>query len=114
MSHSELVPVPVESSLLSAAAYSDDGTRQTIRTMVLGRHSHEEAYAAMVLSGSYEEAGDQGRFQAEAGDVVLHDSFEAHLDRFPPSGAVILNVRLAAGPSFAPALHKETEPNRLS
>jgi len=67
---------------------------QTIRSPILCRHSHEEAYAALVLSGAYEEAGDQGRFRVEAGDVVLHDRFEAHLDRLSPSGAVVLNLRL--------------------
>jgi len=30
---------------------------QSIRASVLGRHVHEEAYAALVLSGGYEEAG---------------------------------------------------------
>ena len=79
---------------------------QTIRSSVLSRHSHEEAYAALVLSGAYEEAGDQGRFQVKAGDVVLHDRFEAHLDRFSPSGAVVLNLRLPAHHSFTPGFAK--------
>jgi AraC-like DNA-binding protein len=79
---------------------------QTIRSSVLSRHSHEEAYAALVLAGAYEEAGDQGRFQVEAGDVVLHDRFEAHLDRFSPSGAVVLNLRLLAQYSFTPGIAK--------
>ena len=79
---------------------------QTIRTPVLSRHSHEAAYAALVLSGAYEEAGDQGRFQVEAGDVVLHDCFEAHLNRFSPSGAVVLNLRLPAPYAFAPGIAK--------
>ena len=79
---------------------------QTIRSSVLSRHSHEEAYAALVLSGAYEEAGDQGRFRVEAGDVVLHDRFEAHLDRLSPSGAVVLNLRLPTQYSFTPGLAK--------
>src|ERR1039457_4331590 len=79
---------------------------QTIRSAVLSRHIHEEAYAAVVLSGAYEEAGDQGRFQVEAGDVVLHDCFEAHLDRFSSSGAVVLNLRLPPRYSFTPGIAK--------
>jgi AraC-like DNA-binding protein len=73
---------------------------QTIRASVLARHVHEEAYAAVVLSGGYEEAGDHGRFRVEAGNVIFHEEFEGHLDRFSASGAVVLNVRLPAGCFF--------------
>ena len=79
---------------------------QTIGTSVLGRHSHENPYAALVLSGAYEEAGDQGRFHVEAGDVVLHDRFEAHLDRVSSLGAVVLNLRLPAPNLFTPGIAK--------
>jgi AraC-like DNA-binding protein len=73
---------------------------QTIRASVLGRHVHEKAYAALVLSGGYEEAGDRGRFRVEAGDVIFHEPFEAHLDRFSESGAVVLNLQLPVGCFF--------------
>ena len=81
-------------------------TWQTIRRSALLRHIHQESYAALVLSGSYEEAGDQGRFHVEAGDVVLHDCFEAHMDRFSPSGARVLNLRLSSKHSFEPGVAK--------
>jgi AraC-like DNA-binding protein len=84
---------------------------QTIRTSSLGRHSHHGAYAALVLSGGYEEAGDQGRFRVQAGDVILHDRFEAHLDRFIASGAVLLNLPLADGQSFRPGIAKASDPD---
>lgn len=86
---------------------------QTIRTSSLGRHSHDGAYAALVLSGSYEEAGDQGRFQARAGDVVLHDRFEAHLDRFTMSGAVLLNLPLVREHSFTPGIARIADPDSI-
>jgi AraC-like DNA-binding protein len=70
----------------------------------LGHHTHRETYAAVVLSGGYEEAGDYGRFQVQAGDVILHERFEAHLDRFPASGAVVLNLRLPVDRSFLPGV----------
>ena len=79
---------------------------QTIRSSVFDRHSHEHAYAAIVLSGGYEEAGDHGRFRVEAGDVVLHERFEAHINRFSDSGAVVFNLPLPAGRSFVPGLAK--------
>lgn len=74
-------------------------TWQTIRA-AFGRHSHRHAYAALVLAGSYEEAGDSGRHRVCAGDVILHDDFEAHLDRLPPSGATVLNLALPPGARF--------------
>ena len=77
---------------------------QTIRSSVLDRHSHDYAYAAIVLSGGYEEAGDHGRFKVEAGDTVLHERFEAHLNRFSGLGAVVLNLPLPAGACFVPGL----------
>jgi hypothetical protein len=56
---------------------------QTIPPPLIGRHVHTRAYAALVLSGCYEEAGDSGRHRVQAGNVVLHEAFEAHLDRIP-------------------------------
>jgi AraC-like DNA-binding protein len=67
---------------------------QTIHIREMGRHVHAESYAALVLSGRYEEAGDHGRFQVQVGDAVLHDRFEAHLNRFAAAGVEILNLDL--------------------
>lgn len=86
---------------------------QTVRTSALARHVHKQAYAALVLSGCYEEAGDLGRLQVHAGDVLLHDGFEAHLDRFPASGATILNVRLPAPCTFQPGLGQIDNPDSI-
>jgi AraC-like DNA-binding protein len=79
-------------------------TWQTIHCASLARHTHEGKYAAVVLDGAFEEAGDQGRFRVQAGDVVLHDRFEAHLDRFSPAGARVLNLALPAGREFSPGV----------
>jgi AraC-like DNA-binding protein len=68
---------------------------QIIRESSLARHLHAKPYAALVLSGGYEEAGDNGRFTVGAGDVVLHDFFEAHVNRFSAQGATVLNLPLA-------------------
>ena len=65
------------------------------------RHHHLAPYAAIVLRGGYVEAGDGGRFRAEPGDVLLHDSFESHQDQFGRGGADILNLPLAAAPGVA-------------
>jgi AraC-like DNA-binding protein len=72
---------------------------------VLTHHQHQHAYAAIVLSGGYEEAGDCGRFHVEAGDVVLHDRFEAHINRYC-LGATVLNFPVPLGSSIAPGRAK--------
>jgi AraC-like DNA-binding protein len=77
---------------------------QTIGSSAFARHGHEHAYAAVVLSGGYEEAGDHGRFNVNAGDVVMHEHFEAHINRFTASGAVVLNLAIAPGTCFLPGL----------
>lgn len=66
------------------------------------RHHHLRAYAAMVIRGSCEEAGDRGRFRASAGDVLVHRAFDAHADVIGQRGAQFLNLSLAAplGGSF--------------
>src|SRR5579885_3238581 len=60
------------------------------------RHRHAQGYAALVLRGAYEECGSKGRLRAGAGNVLLHDAFDAHLDRFARQGAEIVNFPLSA------------------
>lgn len=63
----------------------------------LPRHRHADGYVALVLGGGYEEAGDQGRFAARPGTVVVHGGWTAHLDRFGAQGAQVLNLPIPAG-----------------
>lgn len=51
---------------------------QRLEAGSLPRHRHWTAYAAIVLSGGYLEAGSEGRWRIEAGDVVFHPAFDAH------------------------------------
>ncbi|QTD54935.1 helix-turn-helix transcriptional regulator [Parasphingorhabdus cellanae] len=53
------------------------------------RHRHSTGYAAFILSGTYEELGDTGRWQAEAGDIVYHHQLEAHANRVSSSCSII-------------------------
>lgn len=64
----------------------------------LPRHRHDSAYAAVILCGGYEECGSYGRYRAKAGHVLLHRSFDAHLDRFERRGARVLNLPLDEPP----------------
>jgi AraC-like DNA-binding protein len=61
----------------------------------LHRHLHERPFAAIVLAGGYVEAGDTGRHCVSAGDVIVHRTFERHLDRFDPRGAEVLVLPLS-------------------
>jgi AraC-like DNA-binding protein len=88
-------------------------TWQTIRPSVLGRHVHQQPYAALVLSGCYEEAGDTGRHRVSAGDVVFHQAFEAHLDRIPASGAEILNLPLPPQHPLPSSLGRTSDPDAI-
>jgi AraC-like DNA-binding protein len=63
----------------------------------LSRHRHDQAFAAIVLTGGYVEAGDTGRHRVRAGDVVLHRAYESHLDRFEGTGAEVLVLPLPDG-----------------
>lgn len=68
-------------------------------------HCHDRAYAALILSGSYEESGSRGRFCVGPGDVLLHDAFDAHLDRFQSSGAQIFSLVMEGWPAQTSVAH---------
>lgn len=85
--------------------------RHIIRTSSLERHVHAEPYAALVLSGGYEEAGDHGRFFVNAGDAIFHDAFEAHLNHFLKQGAIVLNLRLAPTGCYATGVGRVVDPD---
>jgi AraC-like DNA-binding protein len=64
---------------------------------VLHRHRHDTGYAAVVLTGSYVEAGDTGRHRVTQGDVIVHQRYESHLNRFDAHGSEVLVLPLAGG-----------------
>ena len=61
-----------------------------------GRHHHLSAYAAVLVQGECEEAGDHGRFRARPGQVLAHRPFDGHADRIGARGAVFINIPLRA------------------
>ncbi|MBD8899547.1 helix-turn-helix transcriptional regulator [Rhodanobacter sp. DHG33] len=64
------------------------------------RHCHAGAYADVVLSGGFEESGSSGRFRVRAGDVLIHDRFHAHLNRFERHDTRILSFILPLAVAF--------------
>lgn len=75
--------------------------RHTLAPDAIPRHLHAAPYAAVVLDGGYEEAGERGRYRVEAGDVLVHAAFSAHWNPAPGRRAVVLNLPLATTPTFA-------------
>lgn len=78
------------------------------------RHRHAQAYAALVLCGAYEECGSKGRLRVAAGDVLLHDAFDAHLDRFTRQGARILNFILPDRSRYPWSLGRVADPDGIA
>lgn len=74
-------------------------------------HRHGHAYAALILTGSYEESGSRGRFRVGPGDVLLHDAFDAHLDRFQSGGARIFNLPMERRPGVS--VGSVADPDRI-
>lgn len=75
--------------------------RHTLAADAIPRHLHAAPYAAVVLEGGYEEAGERGRYRVQAGDVLLHAAFSAHWNPAPTGRAVVLNLPLTTAPAFA-------------
>jgi AraC-like DNA-binding protein len=78
---------------------------------VLPRHRHQHSYLALVVSGGYEEAGDQGRHRVQEGDVLIHGGFEAHLNRYDRTGAEVLSIPLPGLMEPAMPLMRAADPD---
>jgi AraC-like DNA-binding protein len=78
----------------------------------LPRHPHDHGFAAVLLSGGYVEAGDTGRHRVAPGDVLLHRSWESHLDGFDACGAEVLVFALEDEADL-PVLGRIADPDAL-
>jgi AraC family transcriptional regulator len=58
----------------------------------LRRHRHREAYATLVLRGSYTEDAGARIDRIGAGDLVIHPAGERHDNQFDRQGALCLNI----------------------
>jgi len=85
---------------MSRFAPVNEGTDTWRGPCSVPRHRHDRAYAALILSGSYEESGSFGRYRVRPGQVLLHRRFDAHLDRFESGDAQIVNLLLTQEPAF--------------
>jgi AraC-like DNA-binding protein len=58
----------------------------------LPRHRHLEAYATVVLAGSFEESGYAGRIRAAAGDVLIHPALDCHANQMISAGVRLIRL----------------------
>ncbi|MBN1239309.1 MAG: AraC family transcriptional regulator [Gammaproteobacteria bacterium] len=59
-------------------------------------HRHREAYAALIVAGTYTESSVDGPVPCRPGTLVLHPAFHAHADRFGSRDVRVMNVTLPA------------------
>jgi hypothetical protein len=56
----------------------------------LPRHRHLRAYATVVLAGTFEESGYNGRIHATAGDVLIHAALDCHGNQMVSAGVTLI------------------------
>jgi AraC-like DNA-binding protein len=60
----------------------------------IARHRHREGYVTVIVAGGYHEAGLDGRRELDAGSVLVHRAYDAHLDYVGRGGADLINLPL--------------------
>ncbi len=58
----------------------------------LPRHRHLRAYATVVLAGTFEESGYNGRIHATAGDVLIHPALDCHGNQMVSAGVKLIRL----------------------
>jgi AraC-like DNA-binding protein len=58
----------------------------------LPRHQHFEAYATVVLGGSFEQAGYDGRYVLRPGDILIQPTLDSHASRMLSEGIQVLRL----------------------
>jgi len=58
----------------------------------LPRHRHLRAYATVVLAGTFEESGYNGRIHATAGDVLIHSALDCHGNQMVSAGVKLIRL----------------------
>ena len=62
----------------------------------IAAHRHLTSYATLVLAGSYQEAGESGRWRIQPGMLVVHAAGEAHADWFGGHATELISFELGA------------------
>jgi AraC-like DNA-binding protein len=86
--------------------------RLNARTSI-SRHRHFDGYVTIILAGGYQEAGFDGRRHLVAGNVVVHRSYDAHLDHIGVAGAELINLPLPSNFSV-PVAFRIDDPDTIA
>jgi AraC-like DNA-binding protein len=95
-----ILPSGVIIQLFSMSPAIDDSRFRHIRPGIetlpcgfrLPRHRHLRAYATVVLAGTFEESGYNGRILATAGDVLIHSALDCHENQMVSAGVKLIRV----------------------
>ena len=68
------------------------GVETLPRSFSLPRHRHLRAYATVVLAGSFDESGYNGRIRATAGDVLIHPALDCHGNQMVSAGVKLIRL----------------------
>ena len=71
-----------------------------IEAEAIPRHQHLDAYATLVVSGSYEQVSYAGRFRVQAGDILIQPTLDFHSDSMLSSRALIVRLPWDRDASF--------------
>jgi AraC-like DNA-binding protein len=71
----------------------------------LPRHRHLHAYATVVLAGSFEESGYNGRIHATAGDVLIHPALDCHGNQMVSAGVKLIRLNWPDASGFGGLYH---------
>jgi AraC-like DNA-binding protein len=58
----------------------------------LPRHRHLRSYATVVLAGTFQESGYNGRIHATAGDVLIHAALDCHENQMVSAGVTLIRL----------------------
>ena len=68
------------------------GIETLASNFTLPRHRHLRAYATVVLAGSFEESGYNGRIRATAGDALIHPALDCHGNQIVSAGLKLIRL----------------------
>lgn len=87
---------------------------ETMReSFTLPRHRHLTPYASIVLSGTLDEAGYNGRIQASIGDVLIHPAMDSHANRRVTAGLRLIRLNWS-DPHFDSGLYQISDPDQIA
>jgi AraC-like DNA-binding protein len=89
------------------------GIEKMSESFALPRHRHLTPYATVVLSGTVDEAGYNGRIQAGAGDVLIHSWMDSHANCKVVAGLRLIRLDWW-DPLFSSGLYQISNPDEIA